>query len=97
MIRRALEEVCADRGATGANLQQRIEALRSKLTLPDELFQAMQHLRLLGNDAAHIEAKTYDSVGRQEVDAGIMLAREVIKAAYQYKGLLAKLQALAKP
>jgi hypothetical protein len=32
-----------------------------------------------------------------EVEAGIELAKELIKAVYQYKGLLARLQALKKP
>jgi hypothetical protein len=52
---------------------------------------------LLGNDAAHIEAKTYDDVGADEVLAGIELAKEIIKATNQYKGLLGRLQKLKKP
>ncbi|MGA2842004.1 MAG: hypothetical protein ABSG18_17850 [Steroidobacteraceae bacterium] len=66
-------------------------------TLPNALFEAMDHLRLLGNDAAHIEAKTYDDVGADEVLAGIELAKEIIKATNQYKGLLGRLQKLKKP
>ena len=67
------------------------------MTLPNELFEAMDHLRLLGNDAAHIEAKNYDEVGKDEVHTGIELAKEIIKATYQYKNLLSRLLALKKP
>jgi hypothetical protein len=87
---------CKDRAANGGDLKARINDLKTKLTLPNELFEAMDHLRLLGNDAAHIEAKTYDDVGSLEVLAGIELTKEIIKATYQYKGLLGKLQALRK-
>jgi hypothetical protein len=64
LIRKTLEAVCEDRSATGGNLKARINDLKTKLTLPNALFEAMDHLRLLGNDAAHIEAKTYDEVGK---------------------------------
>jgi hypothetical protein len=97
LIRKTLEAVCEDRAASGKDLKARIGDLKGKLTLPKELFEAMDHLRLLGNDAAHIEAKTYDDVGGKEVQAGIELTKEIIKATYQYKDLLSRLQALQKP
>jgi hypothetical protein len=56
----------------------------------------MDHILLLGNDAAHIEARTYDEVGADEVGATIELTKEIIKATYQYRGLLGRLQALKK-
>ena len=96
MIRRCLEEVCEDRGATGPDLKARIHGLRSKVVLPDELFLAMDDLRLLGNDAAHVEAKAYDSIGQEEVETGIALAKEVLKALYQLDDLVARLRALKK-
>jgi hypothetical protein len=97
LIRKTLEAVCEDRAAQGSNLKVKINDLKTKVTLPNELFDAMDHLRLLGNDAAHIEAKTYDDVGKEEVLAGIDLTKEIIKSTYQYKGLLGRLQALRKP
>lgn len=97
LIRKTLEQVCEEQQAEGTTLKERIEKLRAKATLPKDLFDAMDHLRLLGNDAAHIEARSYNDVGRDEVQAGIELAKEIIKAVYQYKGLLGKLRALRKP
>jgi hypothetical protein len=96
MVRRVLEEVCEERGATGNNLKDRITDLSKKIVLPQDLLQAADHLRLLGNDAAHIEAKTYQAIGEPEVRLSIDLTKELLKGAYQYKGLLARLTALQK-
>jgi hypothetical protein len=97
MVRRVLEELCEDRGAVGTNLKERIIALSKVIVIPKELTDAADHLRLLGNDAAHIEGKTYESIGEPEVRIAIDLTKELLKAAYQYKGLLSQLMALQKP
>lgn len=97
LIRRTLEELCEDRGAQGSTLKDRIHALRSKIVVPDELFQAMDELRLLGNDAAHIEAKVYDAIGENEIELGITLTKEILKAVYQLDDLVSRLRALKKP
>lgn len=94
LVRRSLEELCHDRGAEGKTLKDRIAALRDIITLPKALFEAMDELRLLGNDAAHIEAKTYEEIGGDEVSAAVELTKEVIKAAYQFEDLLARLKKL---
>lgn len=96
MVRRVLEELCEERGAKGNNLKERISSLAKIVIIPQELTQAADHLRLLGNDAAHIEAKTYQSIGEPEVRLSIDLAKELLKGAYQYKGLLGRLTALQK-
>jgi hypothetical protein len=57
----------------------------------------LDDLRLLGNDAAHIESQEYTKVGKEEVEIGIEFAKEVLKAVYQYSALLSKLRALKKP
>jgi hypothetical protein len=97
MVRRVLEELCEDRGAVGDNLKERISALSKIIVIPHELIQGADRLRLLGNDAAHIEAKTYQAVGEPEVRISIDLTKELLKASYQYKGILARLAALEKP
>jgi hypothetical protein len=94
MVRRTLEELCQDQAATGRDLKERIANLGSKIVMPKELLQALDDLRLLGNDAAHIESRTYGQVGKQEVEIGIEFAKEVLKAVYQYSSLLKRLQDL---
>jgi hypothetical protein len=94
MVRKTLEELCADRGAGGANLKERIRTLGAKVVLPRELLDGLDDLRLLGNDAAHIESTVYDKVGREEVEVGIEFAKEVLKGVYQMSALLARLRGL---
>jgi hypothetical protein len=96
MVRKTLEVLCAERQAEGDNLKARLTALRHKVVLPDELLNGLQELRLLGNDAVHIESKVYDQIGKAEVEAAIAVAKEVLKAVYQYAALIRQLQALKK-
>jgi Domain of unknown function (DUF4145) len=96
MVRKTLEELCRERGAQGNDLKARIRDLGTKIVLPKELLEGLDDLRLLGNDAAHIESREYDRVGEEEVGIGIEFAKEVLKAAYQYSALLTKLRGLKK-
>src|SRR5260370_23053412 len=96
MVRKTLEELCLDRQATGNNLKERIRALGTKVVLPQELLDGLDDLRLLGNDAAHIESQEFTKVGKAEVDIGIEFAKEALKAVYQYSALLTRLRALTR-
>ncbi len=96
MVRKTMEELCRERGATGANLKERIQQLGKKVVLPQELLNSLDDLRLLGNDAAHIESQNYDKVGKEEVEVGIEVTKEVLKAVYQYTSLMKRLKGLKK-
>lgn len=82
MVRRTLEEICADKNVTGKTLKDRIQALSGAVILPPALIAGLDSLRLLGNDAAHIEAKEYNQVGKTEVELAIDVTKEVLKAVY---------------
>ena len=97
MVRRTLEVICQDQNATGKTLKNRLDSLRQHLVVPKELFDAADHLRLLGNDAAHIDAQTYAAVGREEVEIALDLAKELVKATYQYASLVSRLKGLQQP
>ena len=97
MVRKTMEELCENQGATGTTLKDRIQALGSKVTLPTALLTGIDHIRLLGNDAAHLELKNFNSVGQAELEAAIKVTKEVLKAVYQYADLIAELEALQKP
>jgi hypothetical protein len=97
MVRKTLEELCLDRQASGNNLKERIHSLGTKVVLPQELLDGLDDLRLLGNDAAHIESQEFNKVGQEEVEVGIEFTKEVLKAVYQYSALLSRLRALKKP
>ena len=96
MIRKTLEELCADKGATGSDLKKRIDALGEVVILPQEFLDAMHDLRALGNDGAHVELKTFDSVSEEEVTTGIEVTKELLRAVYQYESLIDKLKGLKR-
>lgn len=96
MVRRVLEELCEDREATGKNLKDRLGNLGANVVVPKELLDAADELRLLGNDAAHIEAKSYDEIGEPEASLAVELAKELLKAVYQYQSLVDRLRGLKK-
>ena len=96
MIRRTLEELCQDKGARGPTLKERLSALQANVVLPTSLFSALDDLRLLGNDAAHVEAKTFEAIGDEELDVAIELTKEILKAVYQLDDLVARLRALKR-
>ena len=94
MIRKTLEEMCIERGATGANLYKKLQDLGGKILIPQELLTGMDELRLLGNDAAHIEAQTFSEIGKEEIEVSLEFAKEILKAVYQYDNLLQRLKKL---
>lgn len=96
MVRKTLEELCADRSAKGSSLKDRIKALGKTVVLPADLLDGLDELRLLGNDAAHIESQIYAKVDQEEVDVAIDVTKEVLKAVYQYSSLVDRLRALKK-
>ena len=96
MVRKTLELVCEERGARGKDLLQKIESLKTQVTLPQSLFEGMQNLRLLGNDAAHVESKDFDDIGKEELEVAIDLTREVLKSIYQLGSIVERLQKLKK-
>jgi hypothetical protein len=92
-----LEELCDDKKAIGSDLKKRLASLSGNVVIPKELLDAADELRLLGNDAAHINAKDYDKIGQEESKLAIELAKELLKAVYQYASLVDRLKALKKP
>ncbi|MDB5143900.1 MAG: hypothetical protein JWQ66_2613 [Mucilaginibacter sp.] len=96
MIRKTLEEICNHKKSTGDNLKKRLQDLGGKIMIPKELIEGMDELRLLGNDAAHIEANTFEQIGKEEIEISIEFTKEILKATYQYEDLLGKLRSLKK-
>lgn len=96
MLRRTLEELCHQQQVEGENLLKKIEALREKIILSTELFKGLHDIRLLGNDAAHIEAQNYEDVGKEELEVAIEFTRELLHVVYQSSIITDKLAALKK-
>jgi hypothetical protein len=94
MVRKTLEEVCAERGAEGKNLRERLEALRGKVALAKPMLDALHDLRLLGNDAAHVELKDFDAVDKKEVEVALEIAKDILTATYQQERIMGRLSEL---
>jgi hypothetical protein len=97
MVRKTLEELCRERQAAGPTLKDRLVSLGTMIVLPKELLDGADDLRMLGNDAAHVESQDFNQVGKEEVEIGIEFAKELLKAVYQYSHLLHRLRSLKKP
>lgn len=96
MVRKTLEELCSDHEIATGNLKDKIQKLESKVVLPKQLIEGLDALRLLGNDAAHIESRDYEKVGQEEVEIAIDVAKEILKATYQMDTIVARLTALKR-
>lgn len=53
LIRRSLEQLCKDKGATGRNLKEKIEDLGKKKIIPETLADMADIIRETGNTGAH--------------------------------------------
>lgn len=96
MIRRTLEEICELQETIGKNLHEKIKDLRSKITISDQLYEAFMELKFLGNDAAHIESKYFEQIGKIEVETALLLLTEILRALYEHQNILDKFKALKK-
>jgi hypothetical protein len=67
MVRRTLEELREDQKTTENNLNERLQSLSGKIAIATRLVEGLDDLRLLGNDAAHVELKDFDAVGEEEL------------------------------
>ena len=74
--------------AEGDNLVQRINALRDEVTLAAVFFDGLHDLRLLGNDAAHPESRTYETVDKEVVEIALGLTKQVLQAVYPRTGVI---------
>ena len=96
LVRKTLEELCVAQGVTTGNLRDKIQALGAKITVPQALLAGVDNLRLLGNDAAHVNANAFNQVGQDEVEAAIGVARELLRATYQMDDVVQRLAALRR-
>jgi hypothetical protein len=51
-------------------------------------------LKLLGNDAAHIHAKAFNNIDKDEINIAVDLTKELLQALYQLDDLVKKLENL---
>ena len=90
MLRRSVELIVEHLGGKGANLRNRISSLLEG-KLDSGFVAALNDLRLLGNDAAHLKLKSFDGVSKNEVDKAIAVIAEIVRVLFQQKEILERL------
>ena len=73
-----------------------IGELAKRVPLAGELVDGLDSLRLLGNDAAHIEPKDFDAIGREALRLAIDVVKEILETVYQHADLVARLAAFKR-
>lgn len=63
-------------------MKDRLAALGSNVVLPKELMDALDNIRLVGNDSVRVESQDYTQIGKKEVEIPVEFTKEVLKAAY---------------
>lgn len=86
-IRAIVEAVCNDRGATGKNLEERIDNLATMKIVTEEGAKILHNLRFMGNDAAH-EVKAHKV---EELDIAFGVVEYLLHGVYIIPKQAAKL------
>ncbi len=94
MIRKTIEEICKIQNATGKNLHTRLKDLESKITISKPLYDSMFELKYLGNDAAHVISTNFEHIGEKEIELGLVLLVEILRALYEHQDLLEQFKSL---
>lgn len=97
MIRLSIEEIADFFQAPGFNLHHRIMSLHTQLQIPIDLLDDLMSLKSLGNNADHIEIKTFNKVDKEELDAAIMLIEHILTTWVKGEQIREKLNRLKKP
>lgn len=103
LVRRGLEQLCHERGVSsrGENdrrigLSRRLNLLQEAESLPPILNEALHELRILGNDAAHVESEAYESISAAEVEDALAIFKEILKRIFQTERIVTRLRARRK-
>ncbi len=78
-IRSCIEWICVERGARAQNLDEKIKELAGNGSITAGQHQAVDMLRILGNEAAHAMI----SPDRDELEDGVKILEELIFSIYE--------------
>lgn len=96
MIRRTLEALTEHFEATGRDLHSKIINLGEKLLVAEDILENLMSLKALGNDAAHLQVKSFHKVDREEVSVAIDVIQDIITNWLRRESSRKKLNSLKK-
>ncbi|MEZ5902948.1 MAG: DUF4145 domain-containing protein [Alphaproteobacteria bacterium] len=82
MIKRALEEIFKDKSIKGYTLKSKIENISLEISLPRELIEAINEIKILNDVFFDIESKNFTDTTEIEIWLIIDLTKEIIKNLY---------------
>jgi hypothetical protein len=80
MLRRAVERWCEEQGGTG-NLAERISALQRQNLITPVAAAGLHAIRFLGNDAAHLNSRHFDSITIDDAVEAYALVERMLQTA----------------
>lgn len=92
MIRRVLEEICREFGAQGSVLHDQIIDLPNRVLIDPTQHDALKNLKLLGNDGAHKDLRTFSKLDQEELDIALELIQILLHTWFKHRHLNAKLE-----
>lgn len=94
MVRRTLEAVCADKGATVGSLHTKLNALKDMKVIEGKLIDWSHDLRALGNEAAHDTAVFISAADAQDA---LDLAEALLSYVYVFDAKYNAFKARRRP
>jgi hypothetical protein len=79
MVRRAVDALGRDKKATGADLYARLDDLRKRGVITQDLYEWAEELRVAGRHGAHPE---WEDLTLEKADYAVLLLREIVKFVY---------------
>ena len=79
MLRRAVHNLCEDKGANGKDLFAQLADLKSKQIITPDLWTWAEELRVLGRNGAHPE---WPDVSRGDAEYGLKFIGEIVRFVY---------------
>lgn len=79
MLRRAIDAICQEKGAEGKDLFARLKYLSDARTIPPDLWEWCEELRILGKVGAHPE---WEDATLDEAGYALRFLRDVIRYVY---------------
>ena len=81
MLRRAVEQMCEDLGATEGRLVDKIDSLKARGVFKPVTAAAAHAVRIFGNDGAHTNARVYDAVTLDDAEEAFDLVVRLAKSS----------------
>lgn len=96
MARRVIEEMCGEMGYTTGTLHQKLKQMADKGEIPQNIHAILNEVKLLGNDAAHVELRNFDDIQEEHAKSAVGIIKWILDHWFNESQTLSSLNALKK-